>query len=211
MPNVKMTDQPAAVFWEEHYVTRKTGSNGIPGKVMVRFAGPLKAGRALDLGCGHGDDALWLARRGWEVTGADVSETALGRARAKAEIDGLADRTRFERHDLPETFPAGQYDLVTALYLHSTDDFRRTDVLRRAAQAVAPGGLLLIVAHQTFPPWAWDRPDIPPATPDEAFADLQLETQDWLREFVDSVERTARGPDDEEAFVRDTVLALTRR
>ncbi len=211
MSHSKLMSQTAAEFWESHYATSKTGSNGNPGKLLVRFAEGLDPGRALDLGCGHGDDALWLARRGWHVTGVDISETVIGRARAQAETTGVAERARFEQHDLSETFPTGEFDLVTALYLHSTDDFRRTAVLRRAAQAVAPGGLLLIVAHGTFPPWAWDSPDIPPATPDEALADLQLKTQDWVHEFVDSVVRTARSPEGQEAMVRDTVLALTRR
>ena len=211
MSNSELMSQSAAEFWETHYATKKIGSNGNPGKLLVCFTESLKPGRSLDLGCSHGDDALWLARRGWHVMGVDISDTVIGRARSQAEAIGVADCARFERHDLSETFPDGEFNLVTALYLHSTDDFRRTAVLRRAAQAVAAGGLLLIVAHGTFPPWTWDRPAIPPATPDEALADLQLETSQWANEFIDSVERTARGPEGEQATVRDTVLALTRR
>ena len=153
MPNPKLTNQSSAEFWETHYATKRTGSSGTPGKLLVRFSEKLKPGRALDLGCAHGDDALWLARRGWRVTGVDVSETVIGRATARAGAIGVADRTCFERHDLSWTFPTGEFDLVTALYLHS-EDFPRSAVLRRAALAVAPGGLLLIVAHASFPPWS---------------------------------------------------------
>ncbi len=205
-----MTAGPSADFWEPHYQARTHASSGRPGAVLERIATPLPTGTALDLGCGLGDDALWLAARGWSVTGVDVSATALRQAAERAERLGLAERARFEQHDLSSSFPAGRFDLVGAQYLESPVDFDRTAVLRRAAAAVAPGGVLLLVTHGSVAPWSWADPDTRFPTPEESLAVLDLEPGDWEPVEVASPEREATGPAGQTARVRDTVLALRR-
>ncbi|MFI0040432.1 class I SAM-dependent methyltransferase [Streptomyces mutabilis] len=113
-------------------------------------------GRALDLGCGEGGDAVWLATHGWHVTAVDIAPTALQRLTQHAARAGVTDRVSAQQHDLAETFPAGTFDLVSAQYLQTPYDLPRADILRRAAHALTPGGLLLIVDHGSVRPWAWN-------------------------------------------------------
>ena len=97
----------------------------------------MRPGQALDLGCGGGGDALWLAERGWTVLSVYVSTTALSRIAVRATDAGLGERVRTERHDLTATFPLGGFDLVSAQYLLSPVEFHRPPVLARAAAAGA--------------------------------------------------------------------------
>lgn len=138
---------PAEQFWERHYRQRERVWSGRANPVLVEVAGTLPARRALDLGCGEGGDAIWLAGHGWQVIAVDISATALDRAAADAAAADVADRIDLQRHDLAQTFPAGTFDLVSAQYLQSPVTLPRDLVLRSAAAAVAPGGLLLIVDH----------------------------------------------------------------
>jgi SAM-dependent methyltransferase len=201
---------PAERFWEEHYRASTRPSNGRPSGALVRFAGPLPGGNALDLGCSQGDDAVWLARRGWRVVAVDVSGTVLARAAKNAEAAGVSDLVAFERHDLASTFPEGRFDLVSALFLHSPVEFPRTRVLRAAARAVAPGGLLLIVEHASVAPWSWADPDTVFPTPEQSLAALDLNPSRWHGEFAGAPERKATGPKGESAIVTDNVIAVRR-
>jgi SAM-dependent methyltransferase len=104
-------------------------------------------GRACDLGAGEGRNALWLASRGWQVTAVDFSGAALDKGRPLAEARSLpvawvlADFRLF----VPER---GAYDAVILAYLHLYDAERRS-VVRAAAAGLAPGGMLLVVGHDT--------------------------------------------------------------
>ncbi len=106
-------------FWEGFYREREQVWSGEPNPVLVRETDGLTPGRALDLGCGEGADALWLAGCGWQVTAVDVSRTALERAEASARASGLAGRVDWQQHDLGTSFPPGSFDLVSACFLHS--------------------------------------------------------------------------------------------
>ena len=118
---------------------------------------------------------------------------------------------RAERHDLTESFPEGSFDLVSAQYLHSpSQDFPRTAILRRAAEAVAPGGLLLVVGHGRLAPWSWD-PSLRMATAPEVLASLALADASWEVVRCESPERTATGPDGQEATITDEIVAVRRR
>ena len=90
---------------------------------------------------------MWLARQGWRVTGADFSANGLARAARHAEEAGVADRTEWWQVDA-RTFAADgrSYDLVTTHFLHPPDG-GMVAVTSRLAEAVAPGGHLLIVGH----------------------------------------------------------------
>ncbi|GAA2349138.1 class I SAM-dependent methyltransferase [Dactylosporangium salmoneum] len=127
------------------YRSRDRIFSGNPNAVLVAEATDLPPGRALDVGCGEGADALWLARRGWQVTAADVSEIALRRAAAAAT--GVEGRVAWVRADLTTAPPpAGAFDLVSVHYFPLR---RRPDhgALRGLLDAVAPGGTLLFATH----------------------------------------------------------------
>jgi SAM-dependent methyltransferase len=116
-----------------------------PNRFLVAEVGELPPGRALDLACGSGRNAVWLAARGWTVTAVDFSDVALAQARALAAERGV--EVEWLEGDLLEWQPAdGAFDLVVVLYLQVPADERR-GILARAAAAVAPGGTLLVVGH----------------------------------------------------------------
>jgi 2-polyprenyl-3-methyl-5-hydroxy-6-metoxy-1,4-benzoquinol methylase len=87
-------------FWEEHYGAAERIWSGRANATLVDVVQDLPPGTALDLGCGEGGDAVWLALRGWQVTAVDVSRTALQRAGRHADEAGVADRVTTERHEL---------------------------------------------------------------------------------------------------------------
>ncbi|GAA5049843.1 SAM-dependent methyltransferase [Thermocatellispora tengchongensis] len=134
-----------ARFWDEKYSGTEQVWSGEPNGVLVVEVTGMPPGRALDLGCGEGGDAIWLARQGWRVTGVDVSRVALERAAARAASLGL--EVEWAQADLTaEAPPAGPYDLVSAHYF----PLLRQDghaALRRLLDTVAPGGTLLVASH----------------------------------------------------------------
>jgi SAM-dependent methyltransferase len=196
--------------WDARYAESPQIWSGAPNVVLVREAGDLAPGAALDLGCGEGADAIWLARHGWRVTGVDISGVALGRAAAHAAEAGVADRIEWSRHDLAVSFPAGTFDLVSAQFLHSRGDLPRERILRTAAAAVRPGGVLLIEGHLDFGPFPHEHADVHFPTPAEVVADLALPAGEW--EVLVSAEhpRDQIGPDGEPAVRTDCTVKLRR-
>lgn len=200
-------------FWEAHYGKHDRVWSGNPNAVLVEEVHGLDPGAALDLGCGEGGDALWLAQQGWQVTGVDVSATALARAAQAAEQRGLNDRIDWQQHDLGTSFPEGTFDLVSAFFLHSPVEIPREQVLRRAAAAVRPGGTLLIVGHGERPSWApaHDGPDVPLPAPEQVLAALDLRPEEWEDERLAEPQRDIKAPDGTPATIRDSVVRLRRR
>ncbi|MBY8879775.1 SAM-dependent methyltransferase [Actinacidiphila acidipaludis] len=144
----------AEEYWDTRYGTERMWS-GRPNAALVREAAELAPGTVLDLGCGEGGDAIWLAKQGWHVVAVDVSQVALDRGAEHAAEAGVpAGRIEWQRHNLADAFPAGTYDLVSTHFLHSPIEIPRERILRSAADAVAPGGVLLVVGHAARPPWA---------------------------------------------------------
>lgn len=207
------TDSSRAV-WEERYAATPQVWSGRVNTLLAEVAGELPPGRALDLGCGEGADAVWLAEHGWTVVAVDVSPTALGRAQAGAEARGVADRITVECHDLPGSFPAGVFDLVSAQFLHSTVALDRPAILRAAAAAVAPGGSLLIVDHAAAPPWASRMHHHAFPSAEAVLAGLDLDSAGWQSVRVGPVERRATGPgpewEDREVTLTDNVIWVRR-
>ena len=149
-----MSTHETKEHWEQHYGERDRIWSG---RVNVQFAdvvADLAPGQALDLGCGEGADAVWLAERGWKVTAVDISDTALGRARKAASARKVDDRIEFRQLDLSEGFPEGTFDLISSQFLHSKLPLDRQKILVNATAALRPGGTLVIVDHGSAPPWA---------------------------------------------------------
>jgi SAM-dependent methyltransferase len=116
-----------------------------PNRFLVAEVEGLEPGRALDLACGEGQNAIWLAQGGWQVSAVDFSEVAIEKARARSTEAGVA--VELECADLLDYEPQpGAFDLVAALYFHVHAD-ERALILERAASALAPEGTFLFVGH----------------------------------------------------------------
>jgi SAM-dependent methyltransferase len=131
--------------WDERYATAEQMWSGRPNEALVAEVGALSPGRGLDVGCGEGADAIWLAGRGWQVTAIDVSTVALQRAATAAEQVGTeVEWVHTGLLELP--LPRGGFTLVCALYpalLHTPN----RGAERALEAAVAVGGHLLVVHH----------------------------------------------------------------
>ncbi len=113
----------------------------------------LTPGRALDAGCGHGAETLWLAAHGWQVTALDFSAAALAHGRSMAEAAGteIAERIQWLEADLSSFTPEPErYDLVVCLYVHVAGSVE--EMVTRMASGVAPGGSLFLVGHRPVDP-----------------------------------------------------------
>lgn len=124
-----------------------------PNARLTAVAAELKPGRALDAGCGHGAESMWLAAHGWRVTAVDFSSAALDHGRTTAEAIGhdIAERIEWVQGDLTQWAPpAGRFDLVASLYVHIPGAL--DDMVRRLAGGVAPGGTLFMLGHQPVDP-----------------------------------------------------------
>lgn len=201
-------------FWEERYAGRPQVWSGRANTVLVEVAAGLDPGQALDLGCGEGGDALWLAARHWQVTAVDISTIAVERGRAAAASAGLpSDRITWLAADLASWAPEESFDLVTGSFLHSPVELPRADILRRAAAWVAPGGHLLLISHAAPPPWATQlhhHPDSFPS-PDGELAALALSDDEWDVLAAEVRQREATGPDGQPATLDDAIVLVRRR
>jgi len=124
-----------------------------PNAHLMAEVANLVPGRALDAGCGHGADTLWLAAHGWKVTAVDFSAAALAHGRSMAEAAGveLAERIDWLEDDLATwSADAQQYDLVVCLYVHVAGSVE--EMIRRMANGVAPAGTLFLVGHRPIDP-----------------------------------------------------------
>ncbi|MEV4392941.1 bifunctional NAD(P)/FAD-dependent oxidoreductase/class I SAM-dependent methyltransferase [Nonomuraea sp. NPDC049607] len=199
-------------FWDDRYGQSERIWSGDPNARLVEEIADMTPGTALELGCGEGADAVWLARRGWRVTAADVSGVALARAAAHAADEGVAELIDWQRHDLAESFPEGEYDLVTASYLHSPAELSREKVLRAAAAAVAPGGQLLVIGHAGPPPWDPDaHPGVHLPTPEQVLDALELAEGEWEVLRAEEFARVQAAPGGGQAVRTDNVLRIRRR
>jgi SAM-dependent methyltransferase len=128
--------------WDDRYGEEPMWS-GRPNEGLVREVSGMPPGTVLDVGCGEGADAIWLAQQGWKVTGLDVSGRALGRAADAASAAGVS--IEWRHHGLEDLPSGATYDLVSVFY----PALLRADgsVVQTLLGAVAPGGTLLAVHH----------------------------------------------------------------
>ena len=145
-------------FWDARWSEVLRGQPGRldqrpPNRYLTSEAGDLAPGRALDAGCGHGGEAIWLAARGWRVTAIDFSAAAVafGRETAAALGPEIADRLEWIEADLGRWTPEpNAYDLVASLYVHVSGPLE--EMVERLASGVAVGGRLVLVGHLPVDP-----------------------------------------------------------
>ncbi|UNO43578.1 methyltransferase domain-containing protein [Streptomyces sp. MST-110588] len=206
-----MSTTDAVAFWDGVYAARPAAGTPQPNVRLTETVTGLPPGAALDLGCGNGGDALWLAGQGWQVTAVDISALAVQRLAALARAHGLGDRLTAVRQDLHGSFPPGEFDLICAHYLHTPFGLDRAAVLRSAAHALRPGGRLLVVDHGSTAPWSWQQdPETRYPSPQEVAAGIGLAAQTWTIERADTPRRIATGPDGSTAEVTDHILLIRR-
>jgi SAM-dependent methyltransferase len=163
----------------------------------------------LDVGSGEGADATWLATRGWQVTGIDLSTVALERAAQLAARAGqdIAERITWEQADVLSWDPAPrQFDLVSAQFMH-LPRLAREALHRRLAASVRPGGMLLIVGHHPADlDTSMGRPNLPDFffTADELVA--ALSPGEWGSIVAAAPERQAVDPEGRALTIRDAIL-----
>ena len=198
-------------FWDSRYASSERLFSGNPNAQLVTETEHLEPGTALDVGCGEGADARWLARRGWRVTGADVSDVALKRAAAQTDPE-IAVRITWKQVDLITWIPEHRYDLISAQFMHLPRAVREPAFARLAA-AVAPGGTLLVVGHNFADLTNGAHPH---CDPDMSFTAGEiaatLDPKEWIIHSKDEARpRRTTGADGLTVTVHDVVLRAQRR
>lgn len=218
------THNDPTAFWDDLYAGSEPVWSGRPNQAVAEMTADLAPGRALDVGCGEGGDAVWLARNGWLVTGIDISATAIERARAAAAAAGLSpSQCNLRVQDLALGFPEDEdlYDLVTASFFQSPVELPRAQVLRSAADLIAPGGHLLLVSHAGPPTWA----PVPDAhggegaehrshhfiSPADEVAGLALDPASWMMVLAQARPRQVTSPTGELGEIDDAVVMFRRK
>jgi thioredoxin reductase/SAM-dependent methyltransferase len=197
-------------YWEEHYASRKRVWSGKPNPQVVANATDLPPGTALDVGSGEGADSVWLASRGWQVTGVDISQAALDRAARHAAEIGVD--VTWQQADVTAWDPVpAQFDLVSAQYLQLPRPARDA-LIRRLAAAVRLGGTLLIAGHH---PADLEVPTLRrPRLPHLMFTAEEIATvldpSEW-DVTTSAPERPATDPDGQQITLTDAVLRAVRR
>ncbi len=202
-------------FWDRRYSSHDHVWSGRPNLHLVAEVQGLAPGRALDVGCGEGADVLWLAQRGWTVTGTDVSPVALRKAAAHVADTApeLSGQISWREIDLfaEDMEPLGEYDLVSSQYVHMPSEVR-SRARGRLTAAVAAGGHLLLVSHH---PSDLEIPGLRPPEPEMFYTPEQLvEMLDggvWEVLTASAPQREGRDRAGNPVTVRDTVLFARRR
>jgi SAM-dependent methyltransferase len=133
-----------AEAWDQRYRERDLIWSAEPNQFVEREVADLPPGRALDLAAGEGRNAIWLARRGWDVGAVEFAPVAIDKGRTLAEAADV--EVTWTLADLTDEPDLAAADLVLHVYLHLPRPAAER-VLRHAASLVAPGGTLLVVAH----------------------------------------------------------------
>lgn len=193
-------------YWEKHW---GAGQNGVePPAAASMPANPyvaeqtanLTPGTALDVGCGTGTESLWLAEHGWQVTGIDISATALATAKDRTTSGPTPE---WIEADASTWQPGREWDLVMTNYAHAAGG--QLDLYRRISSWVAPGGTLLIVGHRHGQ--HDHHPEHATVTADQITA--QFAEPDWRVDAAYDNTRTVR-PGHQSVTLHDVIVRLTR-
>jgi SAM-dependent methyltransferase len=203
------TPEPSRERWNRRWAgEERVHASTAPSRLLAAEVADLRPGAALDLACGAGRNAVWLAEQGWRVTAVDFSGVALRMARSLA-AGRRAPVQWIEADVMAWTPPARAYDLVCVCYLQLPAVERRT-ALAGAADAVRPGGTLLVLGHDLLNlTEGWGGPTQPDVlfTPDDVIAEIgelriekalrvrrPVEDPEATREAIDALVRAVRPP-----------------
>ena len=149
------TDTPE--FWNEMWAELEDCGSGSDA-ILLDQVQHLTPGRALEMGCGTGGNAVWLAKQGWQVTAVDYSEVAINKGRRLAAEQGVS--VEFVVADASTYRPPGHPDLITCFYIQLFPQ-QRLNMLANMSNALAPKGTLLFVSHdKSSPPSGWSPEDL---------------------------------------------------
>lgn len=196
-----------ATAWDERYRTAEFVWKTDPNRFLPPEVQDLSPARALDLACGEGRNAVWLATQGWDATGVDFSEAGLAKAARLAESNDVT--VSWIQADATRWTPDQEYDLVVVFYLQLPESQRR-EAIGVAARALSPGGTLLIVAHDLVNLTEGVGGPQDPAvlhTPDDLREDLSRSGVTGL--VVERAERVER-PVDTDSGTRTAIDCLVR-
>jgi SAM-dependent methyltransferase len=134
-------------MWNQRYDTTELVWTANPNQFLVEEVEHLSPGRALDVACGEGRNAVWLATKGWESTGVDFSRSGLAKAEGLARANDVS--VEWIEADALEWSPEPEhFDLILAAYVHLPNE-ERTALHRSLVAGLAVGGLLLVIAHDS--------------------------------------------------------------
>jgi 2-polyprenyl-3-methyl-5-hydroxy-6-metoxy-1,4-benzoquinol methylase len=190
--------------WDARYSTVENLWSAKPNRFLVAEVGELQPGRALDLACGEGQNAIWLASLGWDVLGVDYSQVAVEKAQQRAERDGVA--ADFICADLVEYEPERDaFDLVLVLYLHIPST-HRASVHAKAAAALATHGTFVLLGH--------DRTNLADGVGGPSDPDILYAAEEIAAELpglvIEKATTVLRDVDGEERDAIDTIVRARR-
>lgn len=199
-------------YWDQHWQADPAGAARMmavspPNPHLVREVDSLVPGTVLEAGCGAGAEAVWLASRGWRVTGVDMAREALDLAAERAAMSGVANQVRWVQADLTVWEPGSRYDLVTSNYAHPA--IPQLVFYDRIASWVAPGGTLVIVGHLHHGHRNGQPPSSASVTTDDITA--RLDTTVWDVVTSEESTRIVSGHASSAITLHDVVVRATRR
>jgi SAM-dependent methyltransferase len=211
MVNDGNSGRDTRTYWDERYNSPKLAPSSDPNPQLAAETANLQPGHALDVGTGLGDDAIWLAVRGWRVTAVDISRVALDRAKAAAAARAVSAQIAWLPVDLLEWHPPAEtFDLVTSQFIHFQQP-HRDKVFRRLASAVKRQGTLLIVGHDPSDLLTTaKRPNAPGGLHTAPEVAALLDPAEWTLEAVAARPRKVTDPEGRSIVVHDAVVRARR-